>query len=285
MNGAAPGRYAVVRARLRVATREGLARVADRDLSLLAAGLTFYAGVAVVPSLLVAVWGATALVGGHHVDQLAGSLAHALPPEMGAPAVARSLVRRGADLSLLTALLALLPASLYGEGLRRSLGSIAGRRERLPGWRGRAGVVPLVLLTPFLVLGVLLATPRIAQLVTAGGGQTLLGIWLAFLVDWLAVSPVLAYVYAAVTPAGLPVRWALLAGFTVGSFVAGFAEGFVLFLSLPLDLGAPFGGADVVGAMVAVGLWLWVLHWLVLLGYAVTLSLPDFSSGELPAGG
>lgn len=261
-----------MRGRWREAARDGLARAGQRDLSLHAAGLTFYAGIALVPSLLVAVWGASVLVGGARVDRLAAALADALPAELGAPAVARDLVRRGADLSLLTALLALLPASLYGEGLRRALGSLAGRRERLPGWRGRLGVVPLVLVTPVLVLCLLLATPRISALVSAGGGQTLLGIWLAFLVDWLAVSPVLAYVYAAVTPAGLPVRWALLAGFTVGSFVAGFAEGFVLFLSLPLDLGAPFGGADVVGAMVAVGFWLWVLHSFVLLGYSVTLS-------------
>ena len=54
----------------------------------------------------------------------------------------------------------------------------------------------------------------------------------------------------------------------------------MLFLSLPLDLGAPFGGLDVIGAMVAVGLWLWLLHLIVLVGYSLTQRIDD--RGGLP---
>ena len=50
--------------------------------------------------------------------------------------------------------------------------------------------------------------------------------------------------------------------------LSGFLQGFVLFLALPLDLGAPFGGLAVVGGVVAVGLWLFLLHLVVLVRVA-----------------
>ena len=52
--------------------------------------------------------------------------------------------------------------------------------------------------------------------------------------------------------------------------MAGFLQGFVLFLTLPLDLGAPFAGQTSVGAVCAVLLWLWVLHMVVLVGWVAT---------------
>jgi membrane protein len=69
-------------------------------------------------------------------------------------------------------------------------------------------------------------------------------------------------------------RWG--ATILVGSFtaanLAGFLHGFVLFCSFPLALGTPFGGFTEVGGMVAVGLWLYLLHVIVLAGYAATRS-------------
>jgi hypothetical protein len=46
-------------------------------------------------------------------------------------------------------------------------------------------------------------------------------------------------------------------------------------LALPLDLGAPFGGSTVVGGVVAPGLWLFLLHLVVVLGWLLTQSLDD----------
>jgi membrane protein len=71
-----------------------------------------------------------------------------------------------------------------------------------------------------------------------------------------------------------PGRPEWLATVVVGSFTAanlsGFLHGFVLFCSLPLDLGVPFGGFDGIGAVVAVALWLYLFHVIVLAGYAAT---------------
>src|SRR3712207_6944312 len=44
-------------------------------------------------------------------------------------------------------------------------------------------------------------------------------------------------------------------------------QGFVLFLALPLRLGAPFGGLDVVGGIVAIGLWVFALHVVLVIGW------------------
>ena len=46
-----------------------------------------------------------------------------------------------------------------------------------------------------------------------------------------------------------------------------------MFLSLPVDLGRPFGGLTGAGVSSALLLWLWVLHAVVLVGYAFTWSL------------
>src|SRR3712207_8109548 len=53
-------------------------------------------------------------------------------------------------------------------------------------------------------------------------------------------------------------RWTALAcgSLFTAACLSGFLQGFAFFLSLPLDLGAPFGGLTAVGAAVAVALWL-----------------------------
>jgi membrane protein len=100
------------------------------------------------------------------------------------------------------------------------------------------------------------------------------GVLLSFLATWLVLTPVVSWVFWAVAP-GRPPGAATVHGaaFTAAN-VSGFLHGFVLFCSLPLDLGLPFGGFAAVGAVVAVLLWLFVFHVIVLTGYAATSALP-----------
>ncbi|MCM3884360.1 YihY/virulence factor BrkB family protein [Frankia sp. R82] len=94
----------------------------------------------------------------------------------------------------------------------------------------------------------------------------------------------LTFVYRVVGP-GRPAWTATLcAAGATGSFVAGFLQGFVLFLSFTLDLGLPFGGFSPVGAAVAVGFWLFLLHLIVLVGYGPTLRLGEMRLGENRSG-
>ncbi|RZS87136.1 membrane protein [Motilibacter rhizosphaerae] len=248
-------------------------RLTGRDLALVGAGLTFYAGIAVVPGLLVASWAAGLLVGEPRMVSFAGSLGRALPDSLGAPGVARRLVDTGAHLHWVQALVAAFPASLYGEGLRRSFLSLedAGT-ERLVGWRGRVRVLPLIAVAPPLLLAVLGITPLLARLLRGNAAApTALGVFVALVVDWLVLSVPVTWAYRVVGRGVGSWVAALAAGLVAASFVSGFLQGFVLFLALPIDLEAPFGGLPVVGAIVAVGLWLWVLHLVVLVGYAMAL--------------
>jgi membrane protein len=251
-------------------------RLQGRDLALIAAGLTFYAGIAVVPVLVLA-FGLTArLTSPTRVQELGGRLAELLPAQLGAPDAVARLVDAGVGLTPVEGLLALLPMSLYGEGLRRALLRFGGRREGLTGWRGRLAALPVLLITPVLLYPLLLSVPVMADLAETGGTAATLGrIAVGFYGVLAALAIPLAWGFRVVGSGR--VRWTALAGgalFTAAC-LSGFLQGFVLFLSLPLDLGSPFGGLTVVGGVVALGFWLFLLHLVVLVGWLLTQALDD----------
>jgi membrane protein len=251
-------------------------RLEGRDLALIAAGLTFYAGIAVVPVLVLAFALTARLTSPERVMELVERLGGLLPPELGAPDAVTRLVQAGVGLGPVDGLLALLPMSLYGEGLRRALLRFSGRREGLTGWRGRLAALPVLLLAPLLLYPLLLTVPVMADLAEDGGlGPTLGRVAIGFYAVLAALTVPLAWGFR-VVGAGR-VRWSALAAgalFTAAC-LSGFLQGFVLFLALPLDLGAPFGGLDVVGGVVALGFWLFLLHLVVICGWLTTQSLDE----------
>jgi membrane protein len=255
--------------------RDTMRLLKGHDLALYAAGVTFYAGIALVPSVLVAVWLSAQLVGDDRMVTLGRELADALPDQLGAPNAVEATVAAGLRLPVVVALAVLIPASFYGEGLRRAFVSLTDVRDTLIGWRGRVAVLPLFVAAPVLLLAVLAVTPTVARLFGEGGASVLLGIVLAFLTDWVVLWFTLTWVYRVVSPVRPGWLASVWGGAVTGSFVAGFVQGFVLFLSLPLKLGLPFGGFVAIGATVAVGLWLYLLHVLVLVGYALTHRIED----------
>ena len=255
-----------------------------RDLALITAGLTFYAGISVVPLVLLAI-GLTALLAGRDQvrDQLV-DLGRLLPDELGAPAAVSRLAEAGTSLTLLGGLLALLPMTFYGEGLRRALLRFTGHSENYTGWRGRLAVVPVVLVTPALLYPLLLVVPVLADLRAGGIGTQAAGVVLGYYAVLAALVGPLVWGFRVVA-AGM-LRWpAVLAGaFLTAASLSGFLQGFVLFLRLPLSLGAPFGGLQVVGAMVALGLWMFLLHLVVIAGWLLTQALDErLASGGGPA--
>jgi membrane protein len=251
-------------------------RLVGRDLALIAAGLTFYAGIAVVP-LLVLAFGLTAwLTSAELVHELGGRLAELLPEQLGAPDAVARLVDAGAGLDPLGALLALLPMSFYGEGLRRALLRFSPRSEGLTGWRGRLGALPLLLIAPVLLYPLLLATSLMADLAAQGGfaaaaGRTAVGYYSVL----AALTVPLAWGFRVVGGGRVRLPALVVGALFTAACLSGFLQGFVLFLALPLDLGAPFGGLDVVGGVVALGLWLFALHLVVLCGWLATQSLDE----------
>lgn len=241
-------------------------RVRRHDLPLIAAGLTFYAAVGVVPLLLVAVRLATIVLGAnrmqadlHHLDLLL--------PDSGRGAVAL-LAERGPRLPLTWALAAVLPIGLYGEGLVRAFARLSPERVRRRVLRGRLTAACALVVVPLALLFAVLALEALR-----GRVGLLLGVYLTFLVAWAVASAGLAVGYRALTPASpraFALAWSAAAA---GSVVAGFGLGFVLLLSLGLDLGAAYGGqADLAVAALA-GVWAYGLHLVVLAGYALALSV------------
>jgi len=138
--------------------RDTVRALRGHDLALYAAGVTFYAGIALVPTVLVAIWMTGRLVGAERVADLGASLARALPDQVGAPQAVVAVVDAGLRLPVAVALAVLLPASFYGEGLRRAFVTLTDARDTLIGWRGRLLVLPLFVAAPVLVLAVLLVT-------------------------------------------------------------------------------------------------------------------------------
>jgi membrane protein len=275
---------------LRSAAREVVSgarrQLVGRDLALISAGLTFYAGIAVVPLLVLAFSLTARLSSPARVQELGARLAELLPAELGAPDAVSRLVQAGVGLSLWGGILALLPMSLYGEGLRRALNRFSGRREGLTGWRGRAAALPVLLVAPLLLYPLLLTVPVMADLAETGGaGPTCLRIAIGFYGVLAALTVPLAWGFRVV--GGGRVSWpALVAGaLLTAACVSGFLQGFVLFLALPLDLGAPFGGLSVVGGVVAVGFWLFLLHLVVLGGWLFTQSLDEHLARRQGGGG
>ncbi|NHW87231.1 hypothetical protein HA066_22665, partial [Escherichia coli] len=51
-----------------------------------------------------------------------------------------------------------------------------------------------------------------------------------------------------------------------------------------LDLGVPFGGLNEVGSAVAILLWLYLFHVIVLAGYSATLALASWRLRRTPRG-
>ena len=247
-----------------------------RDVALRAAAVTFYAGIAVVPVALLAIWISGLVAGDDLVQRLTGRTIAALPDEIGAPRALAALIAAGLHLTPAFALASLLPATFYGEGLRRAFVSLRDQGESLVGWRGRLLWLPILAAAPALLLAMFLALPATSGFWVRGGWYAVLAVVLSFLAAWLVLTPVVIWVYRYVAP-GRPEWPAVL---VIGSFTAanlsGFLHGFVLFCSLPLNLGAPFGGFTAIGGTVAVGLWLYLFHVILLAGYAATQSASTF---------
>jgi membrane protein len=268
---------------LRRVVRAAFAPLRGRDLSLHAAAITFYGAIAIVPVSLLALWLTGLVAGADRVRRLTTYATETLPASIGADRAAAALVSAGLDLTPWLALAALLPASFYGEGLRRAFVSVAEpEAERLIGWRGRLLLLPLLAPAPALVLATIAALPYTTGLVRRGGWSVALGVILSFLAVWLVLTPVLIWVYRVVGPGRPGWRPTCLVGSFTAANLSGFLHGFVLFTSFPLDLGIPFGGFDPVGAVVAVLLWLYLFHVIVLAGYSGTLAL-DQALADQPA--
>lgn len=261
-------------AAVRALARDVARSTRGHDLALYAAGVTFYAAIGFVPLLLLALYLAGLLAGESTVHGLADGLTRLLPDDLGAQDAGRALADAGTGLGPLNALVALVPASLYGEGLVRAFDRLSSAGE--PGrrsLRGRLGSLLLVAASPFLLLLGLTTTRGLTSALGSGLGPRLVGVYVAFVVGWISISVLLVLTYRGIAPDRCCLRSLLWGAFSTGSFLSGTSLGFVLFLSLGIDLGGAYGGnSRLATGAVALG-WLLVLHVVLLVGYVLTLRL------------
>lgn len=261
---------------LRAVTADVRGSLRGRDLVLWAAGLTFYAGLGLVPMLLLALRGAALLFGPAFVLDSARILGGSMPSAHDPTEALVTLAEAAVNASWPVLAAALIPATLYGEGLRRGLGQVAHRPvSKWTGQAGRVGFLPVLVMAPLLLALPLRFTADVAPLYEAGGWSVVWGVVLSFHLDLVPVCVAVALVFAFAGPVTLSVRSAVLSGVAVGAVLTGFLHGFLLFLAIPLDWSIPFGGLPAVGTVAALGLWLFAVHIILLLGYRTTLSVRD----------
>ena len=161
------------------------------------------AAIAVVPVALLAIWLTALVAGADRVRRLTSYAVEALPTAIGAPRAVAALVEAGLELTPLLALAALLPASLYGEGLRRAFVSVALPRAERVAWSAGAAGCCCCRCSPPAPACCCRSCWRCrstTRLVRQGGWIGALGVVLSFLAVWLVLTPVLIWVFRVVGP-------------------------------------------------------------------------------------
>lgn len=258
---------------VRAVLRDTRARLTGKDLVLASAAASLYGALAVVPSVLVAVSLSGVLLGRDRTAGYGDSLADSLPGAMDAGRGALALVDAGLALTPLGVVLAVVMGSAYGDGLSRAFTRFAPVPDdtHRPAWWLRAVTLPLLGLAPLLLSGLLVAVPTLVAVnESSPPAGRLLAAYLSLTLVWLLLWAPLTWTYRVVGPGRPTWRAAFTGAVVAAAFVSGFVQGFLVFLAVPVDLGRPFGGLTGVGVATVLLLWLWVLHAVVLVGYALT---------------
>ena len=140
---------------------EALDRFLDHRLIDWGAALTFYAGISLIPAMLVVI-GAVGLLGDTTLDSITANLRGESPGPLRAlvlDAVGQiSADRLGAGLTLLVGIVgALWSASSYVGGFLRASGIVHGRAERYPFWKLRPLQLALTMATIVAISGTAIA--------------------------------------------------------------------------------------------------------------------------------
>jgi membrane protein len=263
----------VIRELAGAVTRDALRQGRRHDLPFYAAGLTFYAAIAVVPLLLVA-WFLTSLVlGDELVRTLTLALAEYAPTSLGLREGVRSLGEVGPRLGIASLAAALIPATSYGDGLVRALDRIAERDRLAKGLRGRALGLVFVAALPPVVLGELGAVAVLPGALGFTGRFNLVSVGVAFAVGWVSASLLVGVLYRAFSPRPIRPRPLALGAALTGSFLAGMSLTWLFLLRFGVDVGIAFGGSDLLGTVVVAAVYLYLVQVVLLGGYLLSLAL------------
>jgi membrane protein len=241
----------------------------EEDIFFLSAGLAFYALVSVAPSIVLAFWLTSVIIGDDAVHRTAEDLARLAPRKLGVDKAFERAAEAGAELGLWAVLGTLWPATAYGAGLVRAFDRLSRQSRELPGLRGRGLALLLVgsiQVVALAGLGLAAVGPR---LLGRGGVATALGWALGVAAGFLTLATMTALIYRFF--AAEAVGWgAILRG---ASMVAGgvsvLSAGYAVFLQLGADFEERYASSGL-AAVVLLAVWLFLANALLLLGYRLT---------------
>lgn len=250
-------------------------RARGHDLMLTAAGLTLYAGIAIVPLLLFGLYGTGLVIGADRVAAIVERLAVYVPPTMDVPMLVRELGEVGPRLGIPSLIASIVTASTYGEGLLRAVCALEGQSTGNRTLAGRVRVLPYLGVFPLVTMAGLLTVAGLPDLLGGGAIGRVLGIYLTFWIGWLSAAALLIVLYRLF--AGRVLRWAAIVwgSLATGSFLAGMSLGWVLVLRFGVTVGRAFGGSDELGRVVLFAIYLLLVQTAVLLGYLLVLAIDD----------
>lgn len=260
---------------VRAITRDTRRRAAGQDLMLVAAGLTLYAGIAIVPLLLLGLYGAGVVIDPDRVATLVRDLAAFAPPTMGAREIVRSLADAGPTLGVGSLVASVLAASTYGEGMLRAVDVLEGAQRGNRTLAGRVRVLPYVGVFPLVTVAGLLTVAALPDMLGGGTIGQVLGVYLTFWIGWLSAAALLLVLYRLFS--ARRVRWAatIWGSLAAGSFLAGMSLGWLVVLRFGVTVGRAFGGSDDVGRVVLFTVYLLLVQVAVLVGYLLVLAIDD----------
>ncbi|GGL94160.1 YhjD/YihY/BrkB family envelope integrity protein [Nakamurella endophytica] len=261
-----------------------LRRLARRsDMMVVAAALTCYSAFGLVPLLAIGVQLTAAVLGPDRMTQTADGLARFLPGPLGLDADVAAFARQAVAAPWWTVLVALLPISLYAEGIVRSLERFSRARERWPrALRGRA-LTPL--LTVAVVLIVLVLAGPVRPLLDGfgtGTGARLLGTFVAFNLLFVAVFGILLLVYRLFASTRLRAGPLVWGAFVAASWISGQAIGYTVAVRLIGGFAHAFGGYAPAATVAAISFLVYLEHLVFLLGYLLALVLHERGRRDLP---
>jgi membrane protein len=258
---------------------EVVRHVRRHDLVFYAAGLTFYAAIAVVPLLLVA-WSVTSLVLGEDlVRTLTLALSEYAPTSLGLQEGVRSLGEVGPRLGIASFAAALIPATSYGDGLVRAFDRVAERDRRAKGLRGRLLGLVFVAALPPVVMAELGAVAVLPGALGFTGRFNLVSVAVAFVVGWLSASLLVGVLYRAFSPRPIQAGPLALGATVTGSFLSGMSLTWLFLLRFGVDVGIAFGGSDLLGTLVVAAVFLYLVQVVLLAGYVLSLVLARTAAG------
>lgn len=248
----------------------------DRDTLLFAGGLAFYSLISVAPVLLLVAWISGSFLGDDRVTAVAERFQELAPDDVEIESFVRSVLEVGTGVGLFALVAAVWPATAFGSGLVQAFDAMSVDRDpALHGLRGRARALAVIVLLPILLLGAFAAATVSTAAIGGGPLLTALG-WLVAvlsgtLISWVVVIA-LQWWFG---PADLAFR-ALAAGAAVTSVgLAVMSLGYLVYLSEGANWEERVAGSGL-GAVVLLGLWLYLANLLLLAGYCVALAVdPD----------